>query len=183
VSLEIITALGVGAGSAVIDVGGGASRLVDELLSAGFTDLSVLDVSQAALDIARRRLGVLSQSVRWLHEDVLTWEPTRRYDLWHDRAVFHFLVDQDDQAHYLYLLRRGLAPGGGLVMATFAADGPTFCSGLPTARYGPEELFAALGDAFEPVAIRREEHITPAGTMQPFSWLAARVKASHHHDR
>ena len=179
-SMELITALGVGVDAAVIDVGGGASTLVDGLVAGGFTDVSVLDVSPGALDTARRRLAASAQKVQWLHQDLLSWKPTRGYDLWHDRAVFHFLVDQDDQRQYGRVLRRAIAPGGAIVIATFAADGPTHCSGLPVARYGSENLLAALRDDVELVATQREEHTTPAGTVQPFTWLAFRSEPSHY---
>jgi hypothetical protein len=174
VSVELIGALGVPLDAAVIDVGGGASRLVDGLVAGGFTDVSVLDVSVPALDVARRRLGPAARNVRWLHEDLLSWEPTRQYGLWHDRAFFHFLVDPSDQCYYRDLLSRALAPGAGLVIATFAAHGPTYCSGLPVARYELQDLLTMLGGDLQLVATRREEHTTPNGAIQPFTWLAAR---------
>lgn len=174
VSLELISALGVPLDAAVIDVGGGTSSLVDGLVAGGFTDVSVLDVSPPAIEVARHRLGPAARDVRWLHEDLLSWEPTRLYGLWHDRAVFHFLVDPADQTHYRRLLGRALAPGAALVIATFAAGGPTWCSGLSVARYEPEDLLTVLGGDLQLVATRREEHTTPTGAVQPFTWLAAR---------
>jgi hypothetical protein len=116
--------------------------------------------------------------VRCVHADLLAWEPHRRYDLWHDRAVFHFLVAPADRDRYLATLRRAVAPGGKLIVGTFAEDGPERCSGLPVARYSAAQLTAALGDAFEPLQIRREDHVTSRGVVQPFTWVAGRLDAS-----
>jgi SAM-dependent methyltransferase len=172
-SLELIDLLGISPSTAVVDVGGGASSLVDRLVKRGFTDVSVLDISAAALEAGRRRVGE-SAPVQWLHEDLLVWQPRRRFGLWHDRAVFHFLTDEVDRERYLATLASGLEPGGALVMATFAEDGPEFCSGLPVLRYSSEELVDVLGRGFRAVATRRELHTTPSGVVQPFTWLAAR---------
>lgn len=174
-SLELIDVLGIARDAAVIDIGGGSSSLVDHLAQRGFTDLSVLDVSDAALDEVRGRVGV-DTPVSLLCEDLLLWKPARRYGLWHDRAVFHFLTGETDRKTYLDTLTLALSPGGALVLATFAVDGPEYCSGLPVARYSAAELsaFLGLGDAFEVVAERREVHTTPAGVIQPFTWIAAR---------
>ncbi|MGH7735932.1 MAG: class I SAM-dependent methyltransferase [Gemmatimonadales bacterium] len=174
VSLELIEALEVPHGAAVIDIGGGSSSLVDHLVQRGFTDVSVLDLSDVALDEARGRLGP-DAPVSWWCEDVLLWTPPRRYDVWHDRAVFHFLTNGADRDTYLRTVTSAIRPGGALVMATFAEDGPDHCSGLPVARYSTARLSALLGDAFEVVAERREVHTTPAGVAQPFSWIAARA--------
>jgi trans-aconitate methyltransferase len=170
-SLELITLAGVRRSDALIDIGGGASTLVDLLVADGWLDLTVLDVSEAALAIARDRLGRRS-GVQWLCEDLRTWRPSRRYELWHDRAVFHFLVEEEDRRHYRTLLADGLADGGVVIVGAFALDGPTHCSGLPVARYDAAALLAALGGSFEVLAERREEHRTPAGDIQPFTWLA-----------
>jgi len=174
VSLELIGALGVPREAAVIDVGGGASSLVDHLVEQGFTDLSVLDISETALDVARYRLGS-SAPVSWLHEDLLSWKPLRRFHLWHDRAVFHFLVGNEDRDAYLDTLRTGMAPGGALIVATFAEDGPEYCSGLPVARYSAVDLGSVFGEGFVVVKTRREVHTAPRGTTQPFTWVAARA--------
>jgi rhodanese-related sulfurtransferase/SAM-dependent methyltransferase len=157
--------------TAIIDVGGGASTLVDVLVARGYRNVTVLDVSEAALDIARRRLGEDTTKVRWVAHDLLTWRPARPYGLWHDRAVFHFLVAPDHRAAYLAVLHAALEPGGSVIVATFADDGPQMCSGLPTARYAPDDLAAAFGPDLEVVTSRREEHLTPAGVVQPFTWL------------
>jgi SAM-dependent methyltransferase len=171
-SLALIDRLGVPKAAPIIDVGGGASLLVDELVARDHTDLSVLDVSAKALAIARQRVGNAAP-VRWLCEDIMTWQPKRRYALWHDRAVFHFLIDLLERAKYLQAMRQAIAPGGALIMATFASDGPTSCSGLPVARYDAGELNELL-DGFTLLASTREEHITPGGIVQPFTWIAAR---------
>jgi SAM-dependent methyltransferase len=129
-SLELIERIDVATGAAVVDVGAGASSLVDHLLQRAFTDVSVLDVSEAALEVGRRRVGAAGE-VKWLHEDLLSWRPARRYGLWHDRAVFHFLTEAADRDRYLSSLKAGIEPGGGLIMAAFAEDGPEYCSGSP----------------------------------------------------
>ena len=173
-SLELLTALGVGPAQSVIDVGGGASTLVDHLLREGHLDLTVLDLSAVALAAARDRLGDPG-AVTWIEADLLTWQPTRRWDAWHDRAVLHFLVDDDDRASYRALLGRSLAPGGAFVIGTFAEDGPTHCSALPVRRYTPEDLVDLLGD-IEIVEQRRHIHRTPSGADQPFNWIAGRLR-------
>ena len=172
VSLEMIDHLGLSPRTVTIDVGGGASLLVDRLLARGFTDLTVLDISAVALHASRQRVGD-DAPVNWIVEDLLEWKPTRTYDLWHDRAVFHFLPDRD-VVKYLDLLRRALSPSGAIILATFAADGPERCSGLPVTRYSPLELEAKLGAGFETVQLQREIHTSPGGVQQPFTWIAAR---------
>jgi 2-polyprenyl-3-methyl-5-hydroxy-6-metoxy-1,4-benzoquinol methylase len=174
VSLELIEALGTPRGAAVIDVGGGAARLVDNLLERGFSDVTVLDVSAAALEEVRSRPG--ASKVRLVHADLLEWQPDRRYDLWHDRAVFHFLVSEPDRSEYARLLQAAIRPGGQVILAAFAPDGPDVCSGLPVARYSATALSDFLGGRFEPVESRRETHVTPRGVAQPFTWLAARAQ-------
>jgi SAM-dependent methyltransferase len=152
-SLALVDRLRVPKPAPVIDVGGGASLLVDALLARGYLDLSVLDVSSTALEIARHRLGNAAP-VRWLCNDIMTWQPERRYALWHDRALFHFLTDVSAQTRYLNVMRQALGLGGALVMATFAADGPESCSGLPVARYDPGDLERLL-DGFTVVESSR----------------------------
>jgi hypothetical protein len=147
---------------------------IDSLLSTGFTDLTVLDISRAALLASRQRVGH-DAPVTWLAENLLTWEPTRTYELWHDRAVFHFLSGSEVE-DYRNIIRRALSPGGAVIVATFAADGPEYCSGLPVGRYSPRDLAAVLGADFDIVEERREEHHTPGGAIQPFTWVAARSK-------
>lgn len=170
-SLELIAAAAIGADAPVIDVGAGASVLVDRLLDDGHSDVTVLDVAADALATAQDRLGPeRAAAVDWVVADLLTWHPPRRYRLWHDRAVFHFLTDPADRDRYRAVLHRALAAGGHIVVGTFAEDGPTSCSGLPTARYAPEDLAAEFSD-YRVVRIAREEHHTPGGTVQPFTWL------------
>lgn len=166
-----------GKDSPVIDVGGGASLLASRLVSAGFTDVTVLDVSQAALAAAARRPG--GAKVTRIHADLLDWPPPRRYRIWHDRAVFHFLTSAADRAAYLATLRAALAGGGAIVLATFAADGPESCSALPVARYDTAglaaELTAAYGAAVTITGHRTQQHRTPAGAIQPFTWITAHL--------
>jgi trans-aconitate methyltransferase len=173
-SIRMIQALDPSPDDPVIDIGGGVSRLTGELLTRGFRDLTVLDLSPAALKEARGLLGDDAERVRWIEHDLLTWPADRRYGLWHDRAVFHFLVDAEQRARYRAVLRSALWPGGGIVVATFAPDGPESCSGLPVARYDTEELVAAIGGGLV-VATEQEEHRTPAGVIQPFTWVALRL--------
>ncbi|MCY7342236.1 MAG: class I SAM-dependent methyltransferase [Pseudonocardia sp.] len=173
-SLELLDAGGADPGLPAIDVGAGASRLVDALLARGFVDVTALDVSDDGLAHTRERLGEMAGQVRWVVADVLDWVPDRRFGLWHDRAVFHFLTDPADRRRYRELLKSALAPGALVVVGTFAADGPEFCSGLPTARYSPDGLADELGAGLRVVARRREEHRTPSGVVQPFTWLALR---------
>lgn len=173
VSLELMTGAGLDRASAVIDVGCGASRLVDSLLSEGWSDLTVLDISDVALDEARARVGP-NERVQWIEHDLLTWQPTRRYDVWHDRAVFHFLVGEEDRRQYREVLAQALAPRATVIVGTFAADGPMQCSGLSVARYDAEALTRALGASFDQVATKREEHVTPQGSTQPFTCVVLR---------
>lgn len=160
--------------ASVVDIGGGASPLVDALLDRGHRDVAVLDLSRVALDAARARLGPRAAAVTWIEGDVLAWSPGRTFDVWHDRAVLHFLVEDADRSRYAQLAARSVPAGGHVVIATFAPDGPDRCSGLPVRRQGSEDLAALLADAFELVATRREEHRTPSGAMQPFTWVVAR---------
>ena len=169
-SLELIRAAGTAPADPVIDVGGGASRLVDHLLHAGYRDLTVLDIAAAALERAGTRLGPAALKVQWLVADVTRWQPARLYRLWHDRAVFHFLIEAAERAAYLANLRRALAPGGHAIIASFALDGPERCSGLPVQRYSPESLAAELGPAFRLTGRRAESHLTPAGRVQQFQY-------------
>lgn len=171
-TLELLDALGTSPDASIIDVGGGSSVVVDHLLDRGFTDVSVLDVSKVALDNTRARLGSAAGRVHWEHQDIFDWTPQRRYDLWHDRAVFHFLIEEDERTDYLEVLRSALAPGGQVIIATFDADGPTHCSNLPVVRYSATDLAALFAPHFDVVTTRREEHVTPAGLIQPFTWVA-----------
>jgi SAM-dependent methyltransferase len=173
-SLRLIETLGLAPSSAVIDVGAGASALVDRLLARGFTDVTLLDVSQHALAEVRARLGEQAAHVTFIHHDVLTWMPDRQYDVWHDRAVFHFFTDRPSRDRYVEIAARAIRPGGFLALATFAADGPTHCSGLPVFRCSVQDLEDAFGGSFAVVQHEREEHVTPGGVVQPFTWVLLR---------
>ncbi len=175
-SLDLISTAGVAHDAGIIDIGGGASVLVDGLIDRGFINLTVLDVSPAALAIARRRLGVFSDSVKWIEADLLGWRPHGRYDLWHDRAVLHFLTDEDERARYLLTLGAAVEAGGVVVIGTFAEDGPESCSGLPVWRYSLADQAEFLGDDYVVIATRHEVHATPSGAEQPFNWTVARRK-------
>ena len=173
-SLELIAQAGAVGTSAIIDIGGGASRLVDHLVEQGFADITVLDLSGSALEAARRRLGSRAPRVHWVVADVTSWEPAKPYDLWHDRAAFHFLTDESDRAAYIARLARGLKMGGHAIIATFAPDGPEKCSGLPVARYDSASLARTLGPTFQPVRTLRHTHATPWGSQQAFQFSVFR---------
>jgi len=171
-SLAMLELGGLDHDRSVIDVGGGASSLSTRLVARGHRDVTVVDVSAEALRIARASI-VDPDAVTFIEADIAEWSPTRTWDLWHDRAVFHFLTEGAQRKHYRAALRRGLAPGGSVCLATFAEDGPEQCSGLPVRRYRPEELLAELGDGLHAIAVGRDIHTTPNGTVQPFSWVVA----------
>jgi Methyltransferase domain len=160
--------------AAIIDLGAGTSMLVDRLLDSGFTDVTVLDISAHALDEVGRRLGPRASGASFIRQDVLCWQPERQYDVWHDRAVFHFLSDPAQRSRYVSVAAAGVRAGGAMIVATFAEDGPTHCSGLPVARYSADELADAFAAGFEPVHCERELHETPAGAVQPFTWMILR---------
>ncbi len=177
-SLELIARSGAGPGDTIIDVGGGDSSLADDLLRRGFSDITVLDIAASALHRARERLGDLSGRVRWLETDILTAElAERRYDVWHDRAAFHFLVDEAARLRYRTQLERSLKSGGHLILATFADDGPKRCSGLQTMQYSAETLTSALGRQFHLLESHKEAHVTPAGKEQRFVYCLFRREA------
>lgn len=176
VSLRLLDAAGLSASSRVLDVGGGDSRLVDALLHRGVPDVTALDVSGAALARARARLGDRADTVTWIEADVTGDWMSAPVDFWHDRAVFHFLVDADDRDRYVAKLRETLRPGGTAVIATFALDGPTKCSGLPVARYSSETLAQTLGDAFVLDEASSHIHTTPWGATQAFQYARLRYE-------
>jgi trans-aconitate methyltransferase len=173
-SLRMLGAAGVSAAEAVIDVGGGASPLTRTLLDRGFGDLTVLDISAAAIQHARDRLGPRAGRVHWVTADVLSWHPRRRYQAWHDRATYHFLTIDEHRQRYLRTLDAATVPGAVAVVGCFAPDGPRHCSGLAVARYSPAQLACQLGTRWLLISQDRDEHITPAGTTQPFTWVALR---------
>jgi SAM-dependent methyltransferase len=155
----------------VVDVGGGASRLVDHLLERGYHDVTVVDLSQQALSAARARVG--NAPVHWVVTDIRDWQPDHTFDVWHDRAAYHFLVDPDEQRAYWRLVRDSVPVGGHVVVSTFAEDGPEMCSGLPVHRYSADGLTAAMGEGFTVLETLREQHSTPAGGTQSFVWILA----------
>jgi 2-polyprenyl-3-methyl-5-hydroxy-6-metoxy-1,4-benzoquinol methylase len=169
VSLDLLDAVGVRSGSHVVDVCGGASTLVDRLLDLN-VEVTVLDVAKAALDNAEARLQDGAAQVTWLVHDLLTWNPARQYDVWHDRAVYHFLTGPSDRDRYRRVLGQAVRNGGYVIVGTFAEDGPEACSGLPATRYSFDALAREFPD-FDVVAKRREEHHTPRNSIQPFNWL------------
>ncbi len=169
-SLEMIEKAAGSGRAAVIDIGGGASMLVDHLLDRGFGDVTVLDISRSALELAKQRLGPRAAGVHWIEADVTRFIPERKFAVWHDRATFHFLTDADDRQRYVGVLRKALPAGGHAIIGTFATDGPSRCSGLAVVRYDAAGLAAELGAAFEQRAERRITHVTPAGRDQHFSF-------------
>ena len=174
-SLRLIDGLGLPANASFIDVGAGRSTLVDDLLTRGFRDVTALDIAPAALAQSRRRMGLAGDLVRWINADIFSASlPGTRFDLWHDRAVFHFLVDEREQARYVELAAHSVRDRGYLVVATFAPEGPDRCSNLPVCRYDAAGLAARFAPAFVPVADGREEHRTPGGLVQPFTYVLLR---------
>lgn len=172
VSMDLIARLAA-PGSAVLDVGGGASRLVDRLVAAGY-GMTVLDIADAALAQARARMGNAARSVDWIVADVTDWRPPRQFDVWHDRAVFHFLVDPADRRAYVAVASEAIPVGGHAIIGTFAPDGPERCSGLPVRRYDPETLAAEFGPGFERAEDVRHDHVTPSGAIQWFQFTVLR---------
>lgn len=170
-SLEMILASRIDRSAPLIDVGGGASTLVDNLLDCGFTAIAVLDISAQALAHACQRLNERARQVRWIESDITQFEPTDRYALWHDRAVFHFLTDANDRLLYRKALERALLPEGQVIIGTFAPGGPQRCSGLPIVQYDAAGLQAEFGAAFELLETRSETHRTPAGKDQLFNFF------------
>lgn len=174
-SLRLIRQTGVYKTASIVDVGGGASTLVDDLLADGFGNLAVLDVSRAALAAARQRLGERAAGVQWIEADITKVVlPAHSVDVWHDRAVFHFLTSPRDRAAYVNAVLHAVKPGGHVIVATFAEDGPTKCSGLPVMRYRPEELHSEFGNAFALVHSEKEAHRTPSGSVQQFVYCYCR---------
>lgn len=170
ISIALVRNAGIAPTRPVIDVGGGASPLAGRLLVLGYTDVTVLDIAAEALEHARMRLGAAASRVTWIAADVTQWKPGRTFALWHDRAVFHFLRQPEDQRAYGRTLRVALAADGQAIIATFALDGPEKCSGLPVQRHDADSLVAALGGGFAVLETRHEQHVTPGGAEQRFLW-------------
>ncbi|GAA6618757.1 class I SAM-dependent methyltransferase [Scytonema sp. NUACC26] len=174
-SVEFIKLTGVDKARHIIDVGGGASTLVDDLMTDGFLHITVLDISAAALQVAQKRLGSRAGSVTWLKADITRAQlPHHFYDIWHDRAVFHFLTHLKDRQRYVETVQYSVKPGGHVIVATFTQDGPKRCSGLEVVRYNPDNLHDEFGDDFELVDSTRESHQTPFGTEQKFIYCYCR---------
>jgi SAM-dependent methyltransferase len=171
VSLRLLEDAAPGRDAAIIDVGGGEATLVDDLLERGYRHVSVLDLSATALDVARARLGGRASAVRLLCGDVTTFSFRRhQYDVWHDRAVFHFLIDVKDRRAYVEQTAHAVKPGGYVIVATFGPEGPTTCSGLDVRRYEPDALHEEFGSAFRLMKHETELHRTPAGVIQQFTY-------------
>ena len=173
-SLYALDRLGMGPEASFVDVGGGASALVDALLDRGWSDLTVIDIAEPALEASQARLGERAAEVDWQVADVRRWRPGRNFDIWHDRAVFHFLTGAEDREAYLQVLRAATHPGSYVVIATFALDGPEQCSGLPVRRYDGEALAVELGLDFTRESDWLQTHVTPWGGTQNFQWAVFR---------
>lgn len=171
ISLELIDHCGLSAADPIIDVGGGASCLVDRLIDRGYSHLAILDISSAALAASRRRLGNRAEQVAWIESDITGYKPQRQFALWHDRAVFHFLTDPVDRKAYVNALKRALMPESHLIIASFAIGGPEKCSGLPIVQYDADKLLGELGPEFQLMEQRTETHVTPAQRTQKFAYF------------
>ncbi len=170
-SLQLIHRCAIAKDAALIDVGGGASTLVDKLNNEGYTNIAVLDVSEHVLDHCKARLADKAGSVEWFAQDITCFKPPHKFSLWHDRAVFHFLTSRSDREKYINVIRRALEPGGFLIIMAFATDGPVKCSGLDIVQYDADKMKTTLGPGFELVETGHEKHITPAGKQQKFAYF------------
>ncbi|HYN53635.1 MAG TPA: class I SAM-dependent methyltransferase [Methylotenera sp.] len=178
-SFQLIRGTNVPLDASIIDIGGGASTLVDDLLKHGYSSLSVLDLSSAALAAAQKRIGSCASEVQWIEANITSVElPVHSYDVWHDRAVFHFLTTPEERLAYVDAVLRAVKPGGHVIVATFAEDGPTKCSGLPVMRYTANELHAEFGSPFTLLQHEKEEHHTPFGKVQKFVYCYCRKSVS-----
>ena len=175
-SLELVKLSGTSKEGSVIDVGGGASVLVDKLLDEGFKNITVLDISSHGLEYAKTRLGNKANQVKWVVVDVIQFEPEDKFDLWHDRAVFHFLTDQIDRQKYAAIVNRAIKPGGHLILASFAPDGPDKCSNLAVCRYDAGLIERELGNGFELILEKNEVHMTPWNKEQKFRYFLFKRK-------
>ena len=173
-SLELIRCTNVASNEAIIDVGGGTSVLVDHLGKGGYTNLTVLDISENAIARAKKRLGDSAKSIEWIVSDITQFDAIQKFSLWHDRALFHFLTDPSDREIYVKALKNAIKPEGHLIIATFAIGGPEKCSGLEIVQYDSEKMIAELGDNFQLIEERKEVHITPANKEQKFVFFRFR---------
>lgn len=175
ISLRLIEQTGIEKTARIIDIGGGASTLVDDLLKRGFKQITVIDISSAAIDAARKRPGSLADDVTWIEADITKVAlPHHYYDLWHDRAVFHFLTSAEERQRYVETVKQSLKPRGHVIISTFAPDGPPKCSGLDVVRYSPKSLHDEFGNEFELIESASEAHVTPSGTKQKFIYCYLR---------
>lgn len=178
-SLRLVRKTGIAKSAAIIDVGGGASTFVDDLIADGYRNITVLDISGAALTLAKQRVGTNADRVRWIEADIAaTSLADETYALWHDRAVFHFLTESDDRRIYVETMSCAVKPGGHVIVATFAEDGPTRCSGLPVIRYSAAELNAAFGESFRLIEHAKAPHQTPSGAIQQFNFCHFRKSSA-----
>jgi len=176
-SLELIARAAPDSAAAIIDVGGGESTLVDDLLDRGYRDVTVLDISEAAIEVAKQRLGERARAVSWLAADITEVAlPERRYDVWHDRAVFHFLTEASQRVAYVRQVKRAMRPQGHVIVATFGPEGPTQCSGLDVVRYDADALHDEFGPQFRLVEHATELHRTPAGATQQFLYCFCKIE-------
>lgn len=173
-SLELIKGMELKKDAEIIDVGGGDSLLVDFLIDQGFSNVTVLDISEKALARARRRLGNNAGKVTWIVADATEFRPQRKFDLWHDRATFHFLTRNEQKGNYLQVLRSCIDPGGNVILATFSEKGPTRCSGIEITQYSTKELERILAPDFKTLECRNVPHQTPSGSVQDFSFCSFR---------
>jgi 2-polyprenyl-3-methyl-5-hydroxy-6-metoxy-1,4-benzoquinol methylase len=178
ISLALMRSTGLNTGSSIIDIGGGASRLVDALIDEGFEAVTVLDLSEKAITIAKARLGALGTRVQWVAADVTKWEPSETYDVWHDRAALHFLTEPKDRVAYAERVHSAVRPGGHLIIGTFAPDGPERCSGLQVVRHDAASLSEMLGSEFDLIESRPYSHRTPTGATQRFQFSRFRRATS-----
>ncbi|MBX9873608.1 MAG: class I SAM-dependent methyltransferase [Beijerinckiaceae bacterium] len=174
-SLDMIAQTGLSTDDPIVDIGGGASVLIDRLLDRGHSAVTVLDIADAGLAVARKRLGERAALVSWIAQDVTAWQPPKdAFSIWHDRAVFHFLVEDADRVAYVRTLDRGVSVGGYVILAPFALSGPERCSGLPVRRYSAELLQAELGPRYRLIDQKLQTHVTPVGNRQDFIWCLFR---------
>lgn len=177
VSMQLISNLNLSLNANILDAGGGASTLVDKLLDQGFQDISVIDLSENALNQSKNRLGATASNISWIVGDITNYDFQVKFDLWHDRAVFHFLISKDDQENYIVNLNKCLDVGSFFIISTFAEDGPLKCSGLEIVRYSKEELVNKFAGNFELIDFQKETHVSPGGMEQKFNyWVFRKCK-------
>jgi 2-polyprenyl-3-methyl-5-hydroxy-6-metoxy-1,4-benzoquinol methylase len=176
-SLDLIEKAAPARSAAILDIGGGESTLVDDLLARGYQNVTVLDISSTAIEVTKQRLGVASERIQWVTADIAKADLSpRAYDVWHDRAVFHFLTAAEQRAAYVYQVAQAVKPGGHVLVSSFGPEGPTKCSGLEVVRYDAESLHAQFGKRFRLLESFKELHETPFGTTQQFLYCYCRIE-------